>query len=177
MLLESERLIQRRIGKEDADKLFDYRSDRVTNMYQGFIPTSLEQVERFLEGSATEINIPESRYQVGVYTKLSKKLIGDISLHFTGRENRQVEIGVTLKKDYQSNGYASEALKVLLDYLFNELDKHRVYGYIDPENVASMALMKKLGFVKEAHFRQSYLLNGEWRDDTLYALLKSDWMK
>lgn len=68
-------------------------------------------------------------------------------------ENEQAEIGCTLAKQEHGKGYATEALKLAMDFLFNELNKHRIIGSIDPQNIKSIGLVERLGFRKEAHFQ------------------------
>ena len=84
------------------------------------------------------------------------------------------ELGCTLHKDYQKKGYATEALKAIVDYLFGRLDKHRIIASVDPRNTASIQLIERLGFRKEAHFKESYYLRGDWVDDIIYAQLKTE---
>ena len=100
-------------------------------------------------------------------------IIGDLGIHFI--DDEQAEIGCTLAKKHHGKGYATEALKSAIDYLFNELNKHRIIGSIDPNNVSSIGLVKRLKFRKEAHFKESLLINGEWFDDIVYAILKTEW--
>ena len=55
------------------------------------------------------------------------------------------------------------------------LRKHRVYASVDPRNKPSMALLERVGMRKEAYLRQSLFWKGEWVDDVIYALLRSEW--
>lgn len=57
--------------------------------------------------------------------------------------------------------------------MFNELEKHRIITSIDPENINSIELVKRIGFRKEAHFIESLYINGKWVDDVIFALLKN----
>ncbi|MFA5433786.1 MAG: GNAT family protein, partial [Candidatus Paceibacterota bacterium] len=145
------------------------------NKYQGWIPETIEDVEVFIGKISVEINEPETWFQFVIFEKESDKLIGDIGLHFMDSENKQVEIGCTLNKDYQGKGYAIEALKIILDFLINTLEKHRIVTSIDPENSNSIRLVERLGFRKEAHFVESLFLNGKWVDDIVFALLAREW--
>lgn len=52
------------------------------------------------------------------------------------------------------------------------LDKHRIVGSIDPKNTSSFKLFEHLGFRKETHFHKSLLINREWVDDIVYAILR-----
>jgi len=86
----------------------------------------------------------------------------------------QAEIGCTLSKNYQNQGYATEALGAMIEYLFLTLNKHRIIASVDPRNTASIRLIERLGFRKEAHFKESYYLRGEWVDDIIYAMLRTE---
>jgi len=65
----------------------------------------------------------------------------------------------------------------VIDYLFNDLNKHRIIASIDPNNTNSIRLVERIGFRKEAHFVESLLINGKWADDLIYALIEKDWHK
>jgi RimJ/RimL family protein N-acetyltransferase len=62
-----------------------------------------------------------------------------------------------------------------VNYLFNRLDMHRVYGSVDPRNVPSIAVLEHLGFRKEGHFMQAVFMDGKWQDDCIYAILSREW--
>ena len=110
-----------------------------------------------------------------ILTKNENRLIGDMGIIFTGHERMQVEVGCTLNKAFQGKGYATEALTAMVNHFFMTLKKHRIVASIDPRNTASIRLIERLGFRKEAHFKESYFLRGEWVDDIIYAMLDKDW--
>ena len=95
----------------------------------------------------------------------------------TDPENKQVEIGYTLDRNFRGNGYATEALSVIIDYLFNTLNKHRITASVDPTNAASIKLIERLGFRKEAHFIEGLFFQGKWVDNLVYAMLAREWKK
>lgn len=177
MKIETKRLFLRPISQEDKEALFEYRSDQETNKYQGWVPETIEDVAQFIEKVAKQINEPESWFQFVIIEKKSEKIIGDLGVHFYGEENVQVELGCTLNKHFQHKGYATESLESVLDYLFNELNKHRVHTSIDPENTDSINLVERIGLRKEAHFVKSLHFKGSWVDDVVYALTKVEWNK
>lgn len=175
MNISTERLLLRPIQIEDKKAIFDYRSDAEANKYQGWIPWTIGEVEDFIGTISDKINTPETWFQFVLLEKTSEKLIGDLGLHFIGSENRQVEIGFTLNKSFRGKGYAREAVSSVVDYLFYTLEKHRIIASIDPKNIPSIKLVEKLGFRREAHFRESIFLRGKWVDDLIYALLQKEW--
>ena len=72
-------------------------------------------------------------------------------------------------------GYAQEALTGVISFLFNDLNKHRITASVDPDNLASIKMVKKLGFRKEAHFKESLNIDGTWVDDVIFAILNREW--
>jgi RimJ/RimL family protein N-acetyltransferase len=177
MKFETERLIIRPIKLDDKNEIFEYRSDSETNKYQGWIPKSIADVELFIDGVSKQINEPETWFQFVILEKESKKVIGDLGVHFYGKENSQVEIGCTINKTFQNKGYATESLQKMLEFLFKDLKKHRVTASIDPHNEHSIRLVERVGFRKEAHFVESLFINDTWVDDVIYAMLEKDWEK
>jgi RimJ/RimL family protein N-acetyltransferase len=173
--LDAKRLVIRPISKMDAKYIFGYRSDKSTNQFQGWIPVKIEDVYAFIKKTSANFNVEDTWFQFVIINKESNKIIGDIGIHFLNGDNNQVEIGCTLGKSYQGKGYAFEALTRIIDFLFKDYNKHRITASIDPENIASIKLFEKLGFRKEAHFKESILIGEKWVDDLVYAMLQNEW--
>lgn len=147
------------------------------NKYQGWIPKTIDDVESFIGKISQQINEHETWFQYVIVEKETQKIIGDLGIHFLDSKNKQVEIGCTLNKDFQNKGYASESVKRTIDYLFKELNKHRIITSIEPDNKNAIRLVERIGFRKEAHFVESLWINGKWVDDLIYALIEKDWEK
>ncbi len=82
---------------------------------------------------------------------------------------------MTLAPEFQRQGYAGEAFRALLSYLFGTLGKHRVFGSVDPANTASIALLRRVGMRQEAHLVKSLWFRETWVDDVIFALLEEEW--
>ena len=175
MEITTERLILKPVEEKYAEAIFKYRSDAITNKYQGWIPKTIEDVYDFLKKISSEIDVPDTWFQFVIIEKESMQVIGDLGIHFLDEENKQAELGFTLDNNFQGKGYATEAVKEIISYLFNTLNKHRIIGSVDPRNTNSIKLLERLGFRKEAHFKESLFINGEWVDDVIYGLLKREW--
>lgn len=175
MILQTQRLLLRPIQLDDKQTLFDYRKDEETNKYQGWIPKTIGDVEEFIGKLEPQLNIPKSWFQMAIIEKENQVFIGDLGIHFLEESSQQVELGYTLNKKFQGKGYATEAINTVINYLFSELNKHRITTSVDPENSPSFKLLERLGFIKEAHFRESLFINDEWVDDIIYALLAKEW--
>lgn len=176
MELTTDRLFIRPLTLNDKEDLLSYRSDHVTNQYQGWIPGNLNDVEMFIKKLAVAPNLPETWYQLGIVERKSNQFIGDVGIHFIDPENYQAEVGCTLDKHYQGQGFALEALREVIDYLFTEYKKHRIVASIDPDNLSSIILVERLGFRKEAHFKESLRIHNQWVDDIIYAILAKEWL-
>jgi RimJ/RimL family protein N-acetyltransferase len=161
---------------DDAEALFQYRSDPTVCRYQSFEPSSLDDAKALINDlQSNSFDVPGSWFQFGIRLRETGLLIGDLGVHFMDYDSRQVEIGFTLAPDYQGRGYGTEAVSALIDYLLGPLHKHRVFASVDPRNKASIALMNRIGMRQEAHFRESLWFKGEWADDLVFAVLKSEW--
>lgn len=159
----------------DSQQVFNYRSDADANKYQGWVPESIEDVVQFINKQPKQFNKPDTWFQLAIIRKDDKKLIGDIGIHFIGPDNQQTEVGCTLDINFQGQGYATEALEGVLGHLFGNLEKHRVFASVDPDNSSSISLLERTGFRKEAHHKQSLFFKGQWVDDVVFAILKSEW--
>lgn len=169
----SKRLRIRSLTRTDAEAFFRYRSLPEVCRYQSWQPKSLAEIEAFLlENEHTTIETQNAWHQLAVCLP-DGTLIGDIGLHVL--DEWQLELGYTLSPAYQGHGYATEAVASVLREAFAVWGRHRVTASVDPENAASVRLLERLGFRKEAHFRKSFRKDGEWYDDCVYAMLREEW--
>jgi len=161
---------------KDARDIFSYRSEPDIYQFQTWQPKTIVDVEKFIETRIVdEPDLPNTWFQLAICKYDPYELIGDCGLHFIEKESSQVEVGITLKREHQGLGYATEALKLVFDFLFGKLKKHRIFGSVDPNNHASIRLMERLGMRKEAHFIESLWSNDRWSDDIVYAILSHEW--
>ena len=86
-----------------------------------------------------------------------------------------LEIGYVLAPSERSKGYGTEAVEIMVDYLFLSKNIVRVQAITDVGNVASQKALEKAGFKKEGTIRKSAFIKGEWRDGCLYSILREEW--
>ena len=113
---------------------------------------------------------------ISLACELDKKVIGDISIWYTEMKET-VEIGVTFNDTYSRKGYATEAVKSVIEYLFNTLKIHRLQANLDARNISSANLCERVGMRKEAYFIEDFWNKGEWTDSFVYGMLISDFKK
>jgi RimJ/RimL family protein N-acetyltransferase len=155
-----------------AAQLFAYRSDPEVSRFQSFEPETLDDARKFIQSAMTDC---PSWQQLGIHPREGGRLLGDVGFRVLPEEPRQVEIGITVAPEHQRRGIGTEAVRGVLDYLFGSLSMHRAFASVDPRNTASIGLFESLGMRQEAHFRQSLWFRGEWVDDVVFAILRSEW--
>lgn len=85
------------------------------------------------------------------------------------------KLGYAIGADHWGHGYATDAARALLRFAFGTLGRHRVTAAIGPENEASIAVVKRIGFTYEGQLRDHVFTNGAWRDSRLYSLLDHEY--
>jgi RimJ/RimL family protein N-acetyltransferase len=175
-LIKTSRLLLRHLQLEDTEAVLSYRMDPEVARYQSWEPQSIEEVSAFIRTQqAVKINTPGTWFQLAITRVDNGQVIGDLGLHFPEGDERQSEIGFTLAPAYQGQGYASEAVRAVLTYLFETLKKHRVFASADPRNLSSIKLMQRVGMRQEGHLVESLWFKGAWADDVLFAILEKEW--
>lgn len=104
------------------------------------------------------------------------KLCGLLNLDGLDWPNSHAEIGIAITDQLaRGQGFASEALAIMLDYAFGELALHRIWCRIIDGNEPSIRLFEKAGFRREGRLRQQVRRSGSFRDMLVYGLLQSEW--
>jgi RimJ/RimL family protein N-acetyltransferase len=176
LIIETPRLRIRNLQPGDLPAFHEYRSDPTVTRYQGFDVFSIDQAAAFIEAhSQKEFGKAGEWVQYGIETRPAAIFIGDCAIKLDGNDVRLAEVGITVSPAHQRKGYAKEALAGILDYLFSIDGFHRVTETVDAENIASIQLMKSLGFREEGYFLENSFFKGRWSSEYQYAMLKREW--
>lgn len=175
-ILEAERLCLRTFEPDDVASFAAYRNDELVARYQGWnTPYTLEQARIFLEEmQRVVIGTPGAWLQLAIERKSDTALLGDCAFKLSN-DGKQAEIGCTLARAYWGLGYAVEAVRRLLAYLFDDLSLHRVYANCDVENLPAARTLEQLGMRREAHFVENLWFKGRWSSEYWYAMLENEW--
>ena len=159
-------------SKRDAEEVVALnRASR--RLHRGLVspPVEPEQFEAFLKRSRGEDGacFLVCRVEDG-------RVVGSINLSQIVRGNFQsAYLGYYTGEPYAGRGYMTEAMRLLLRHAFEDLKLHRVEANIQPGNLASIALVKRAGFVKEGYSRRYLKICGRWRDHERWAIVAEDW--
>ncbi len=117
----------------------------------------------------------DTGYTFYIFRAADNALMGGISLNNVRRGvSHGCSIGYWIGEPYARQGYMTEALGLLLPFAFDSLMLHRIEAACLPDNEASKALLRKIGFQEEGFARRYLRINGEWCDHVLFAMLGAD---
>ena len=173
-ILHTERLTLRQITHNDTNEIFMLRSDhRVMKYVDRPMPKLPEDVTGLIQKMIDGINNNDS-ISWAISLQSDPELIGMIGFWRIEKENYRAEIGYMLHPDYQGKGIMQEAMTAVLDYGFNVMKLHSVEANVNPANEASIRLLGKNKFEKEAYFKEDFYFQGKFLDSAIYSLLTSD---
>jgi diamine N-acetyltransferase len=87
-------------------------------------------------------------------------------------QHKRAGIGILIHPDFQKNGFAFEALSILIDYAFKHLNLHQLYANITANNSKSISLFTKHKFKKVGIKKDWILSEGKFKDEILFQLIK-----
>ncbi len=174
--LDTERLILRRFKDDDLAPFLSYLNDPLVARYQTWESYTEQQAREVIEKQKTlEPGVPGEWFTFALELKETGALVGHIALKTQADDGRQAEIGFTLARSFHGKGLAFEAAARVLDYVFDELELHRVTAITDCENEASFSLLTRLGMRREGHLVLNIWFKGKWGSEYLYAILRDEW--
>jgi ribosomal-protein-alanine N-acetyltransferase len=169
--LETERLRLREMSMDDAEVLFEMRTNPLMIRYIDRAP--MKTLDEAKEKMQTIIEMVKNRNGIAwaIELKESRKQIGDISFWRLEKEHYRAEIGYSLLPDYWDKGYMTEAARCAIDCGFSMLNFHSIEATVNPNNTASIKLLEKIGFTREGYFRENFFFNGKFLDSAVYSIL------
>jgi len=172
--IRTERLVLRPFRPDDVDAMLDYQSRPEVARYLLHEPWTREEALRQVAKrlGSTALGGPDDVLAVAV--EHDGQLIGDVGAWPTDAEAQQGELGWVFHPDYGGQGFATEAVTAVIEFVFTA-GWHRVVAQMDPRNLASARLARRLGMVLEGAHRSSWWSKGEWTDNWVFALLAEEW--
>lgn len=174
--LETDRLILRRFVNEDAVAMYkNWASDEEVTKYLMWPAHSSLEISKSVTEDWVNSYSNENYYQWAIVLKDNgDELIGSIAVVKMDEDISMVHIGYCIGRTWWHNGITSEALKAVMDFLFDVVDVNRIESRHDPRNPNSGKVMEKCGMKYEGTLRSSDWNNQGICDACYYALLKSE---
>ena len=166
-MIEGKKVSLRIIEKEGLNLVAEWVNDpKFTGEYEPIQQESKSDLEK----QYNDLH-PEERWFF--IEKKDGAKIGIIT-HFIVK-GKLVGIGYYLLLSERGKGYSSEAVQIMVDYLFLSKNIVRIQAEIHPENKASQRVLEKAGFKKEGIIRKTFFSRGVWRDTALFSVLREEW--
>lgn len=171
-MIDTNRLELRVLIERDFEDVYEIYSDEATCQYLLHEPWSANNKTSAFKEELSK-NDFDSENGLNLAVVLDNKVIGVLSAWKTEMKDT-AEIGFSFNKNYSGKGYATEAAKALLDFLFADKNLHRITANCDARNTASAKLCQRIGMRKEAHFIKDFWNKGEWTDSFIFAVLSEE---
>jgi len=136
--------------------------------YDFFDQKTKTEIERKFENS-----YPEDRKFV--IQKKDGTRIGIMAMEQHSDYGGFLEIGFHIVPNERGKGYCSEAVRIMVDYLFLLKSMIRIQARTDTRNLSSQRVLEKTGFKKEGLIRKAAFIRGDWRDLFIYSILREEW--
>jgi ribosomal-protein-alanine N-acetyltransferase len=179
--LDTERLVLRELTLDDADFIFPHFANEEVVRYEDAKPAAnIKDVTDIIEWGRNLAS-----HKTGILWGISRKgdgaFLGQINYvvrpdnNFIGTRHR-AEIGFDLTPHYWGNGYVSEAISHVIEFIFNCTEINRIEAIVHTENSRSLNVLTRLGFCREGILREYVKWEGEYWDMALLTMLKRDWV-
>jgi ribosomal-protein-alanine N-acetyltransferase len=174
-ILETERLRLIRFNRDHFERMFEMRrDDEVMKYVERPRPQHISEMEIFFQQNEELINSQNGITWI-ITLKDENLMAGNIGFWRMKKEHHRAEIGYMLLPNYWNKGIMSEAMRAVLAYGFDEMKLHSIEADINPENIASAAILEKHYFTREAFFKENFYWNGVYLNSAIYSLLEQDY--
>jgi RimJ/RimL family protein N-acetyltransferase len=166
-LLEGKTVNLRVVEKEHLSLLLEWFNDpQITGPFE---PLDPQRSKKEFEDRYEKLGPDQKSFLI---EKKDGSKIGSIGHYPRGS---MLEIGYSIIPDERGKGYCTEAVQIMVDYLFLSRNVVRVQAHTSIRNKASQRVLEKSGFQKEGTFRKEYFVRGEWVDSCVYGILREEW--
>lgn len=180
-VIDTERLILRKFKSEDIDSVFKNwaADDKVQSMYREPIYATREAVKELVEDNYVADYEKENSYRWAIISKDNNECIGQIAYYLVDKDNNFAELEYCIGREFQGNGYATEATKAVIEYGFESMNLHKVQISHMENNDKSKNVIKKCGFTFEGICRDYFYnsSNDEYISRVYYSILRKEYDK
>lgn len=173
MTLSGSNINLRALEPKDLEFLFEIENNEIFwEISHTQTPFSKFLLKQYLENAHLDI-YQAKQLRLIIENNTTKKAVGMIDLFDFNPQHQRAGIGILIHPNFQKNGFASEALQLLIKYSFSFLNIHQLYANITPDNEKSISLFKKHQF-KQVGIKKDWIFsNGNFKDEILFQLIKN----
>jgi ribosomal-protein-alanine N-acetyltransferase len=172
--IESARLVVRPVAESDLPALLQVNADDDVTRFLPYATWSSMADARAWYGRMAGMQAAGSGLQFVVADKRTGTAVGTCLLFRFEESSARAELGYVLGRAHWGAGYMHEALGALIDHAFDAMALRRLEAEVDPRNISSVRLLRRLGFTREGLLRQRWVDKGEAKDVEVYGLLRHE---
>jgi len=175
-MLISDRLNLRLITIDDLINIHQLHSFPEVDKFNTLgIPEDLETTRQVITPWIAQHQAePIQIYTFAIEQKRDNTFVGLFGLKLSQPKFRKAEVWYKIHPDFWKKGFATEALKCVLNFSFQSLKLHRITAGCAVENLGSIKVLEKVGMIREGRGRQVLPLASGWSDNYEYAILEDD---
>ncbi len=174
--IRTDRLVLREFRPDDFDALLPFHSDPANVLYVPFDARTPEQMTIALEKKIAGRSLTTAGDHLDLAVALHDgTVVGDLVVMLHALEHGTVEVGWIFDPAQSGRGYATEAVRAMLDLVFGDLQARRAVARVDARNTASVRLCERVGMRQEAHLVENEVFKGGLSSEIDYALLSREW--
>lgn len=175
-MLYGEKVILREYRKNDTENVLDYINDFETKKFlTPGIPFPYKFEDELLW---YEKNVPSEKgtYSMAIEEKITGEYLGGCGINSLNWKNSVAEIGIFIAKPFWNKGYGTDAIKLLIKFIFEEMNIHKVKLETYSFNQRAIRCYEKCGFTKEGILREELFREGKYHDIILMSILKDEYL-
>jgi RimJ/RimL family protein N-acetyltransferase len=170
--LHGTKVVLRPIRASDAEAMWaslgDPESARLTGTHQKF---SRETIDEWAASRCAQVD----RLDLAITDAATGEWAGELAINEWDADNHSCNIRIALDAAYRDRGFGTEAMRLVIDYAFENLPIHRLELSVFAFNDRAIAVYKKLGFVQEGVQRDVLYWDGTYHDSVTMSILRPDW--
>jgi RimJ/RimL family protein N-acetyltransferase len=173
--ITTERLTLRTYREDDLEPTLAYYSLPEVARYIPFEPWTRELAAEQLTKRMRRTGVGGDEKSLGLVVEHAGQVIGDVVVWCADDTRQRGEMGWAFRPDVAGQGFATEAVRALIDLALGHYGMQRVFAQLDARNGPSARLCERVGMSQEAHLRRDWWGKGEWSDTLVYGLLREEW--
>jgi len=175
-VLHTSRLRLREMLPSDAEDMMRFRGEYEVTKYNSGVPyQDVGQARAAIEGIAEDFAVRRT-LRWGITLKDEDALIGQIGYNYWARRDHRAAVGFDLARKLWGRGLMTEALHAVVQFGFERMHLNRIDADANSQNIGSLRVLTKAGFVREGLQRQQYYEDGTFHDLVIFGLLKQDYV-
>jgi ribosomal-protein-alanine N-acetyltransferase len=159
---------------EFAELFLEWRQEAEMKKYNPLLVSPVDSLRERLQKASSDFSEFYTAETYFWFVEFESKKVGHLSLGNINQKMLTAEIGYGVSSQVRSKGIASRALRMISEEAFAKTPLRKLIAFVHEDNISSIRVLDKVGFVREGKLRDHYLINGEPATELIYGLLRDD---